>query len=498
MPIDYIVATPHDADGVFNDCFRNSTASAGYLACNNLYNRVVLNEWYNPDPCPDLATHWEMLDGGRRWRFHLNQAARWHDGVPVTAHDVAYSHLHARDKQYTAGRFLTEVVDIIEVNRHTVDYVLAEPNSAFCLMIGNFIFTHVLPAHLYEGTDWATNPYNQNPVGSGPFRFGEWVPGKHVILEAVKDHWGPRPEIDRIIIKVVPDRDECVRMVGRGEAHLVTQDTLTIGNLHLLDEATVPVDLHTRRGPGQALLAFNHARPGFDDRRVREAVGRIIDREAMRPLSQPGVSEPWPHFSLGNHQWSFAEDAVAPAHDLAEAHRLLDEAGLPVREDGTRTEQLSLYWLESFHAHGGISRIVADQLTAAGLPTIAAPLSAAEWATRVVDEGAYDLCVTGGSMTPELMITRAKYSSDGLNNFARYSNTDVDAAYARAAEAPTKSARAEAYKDLQRIWARDVEWLPLFWYGIYYPRSKDFFGWADQLGFTIPWWHWGRMRPVGR
>jgi peptide/nickel transport system substrate-binding protein len=166
---EFIVVTPHDALE-FNDVYRNTTGSAGYLACNNIFNRVVLNEWNEINAYPDLATHWECLDGARRWRFHLNQAARWHDGVPVTAHDVAYTHTHAKEMGYTGGRFMRDVERIVEVDKHTVDYHLSKPNSGFLVLLGNFIFTHILPAHLFEGTDWATNPHNLNPVGSGPVR----------------------------------------------------------------------------------------------------------------------------------------------------------------------------------------------------------------------------------------------------------------------------------------------------------------------------------------
>src|SRR5699024_2507285 len=156
-----------------------------YLACNNIYNRVVLNEWYESRPFPDLATHWECLDGARRWRFHLNQAARWQDGVPLTAHDVAYTHLHATKMGYTGAMFMADVAHIEAVNDHPVDYHLRTPNSGFPFLLGNFIFAHVLPRHQYEGTDWATTSHNLQPVGSGPFRLAEWVPGEPVIMEAV-------------------------------------------------------------------------------------------------------------------------------------------------------------------------------------------------------------------------------------------------------------------------------------------------------------------------
>ena len=65
---------------------------------------------------------------------------------------------------------------------------------------------------------------------------------------------------------------------------------------------------------------------------------------------------------------------------------------------------------------------------------------------------------------------------------AGHRNPDVDAAYAAARNATTRTERGEHYKRLQEIWARDTEWVPLFWYGMYFPRTKNHFGFSDQLG----------------
>lgn len=496
MTIDFVVATPFDAVE-FNDVYRNTTGSAGYKACNNIFNRVVLNEWYRANPFPDLATHWECLDGARHWRFHLNQAARWQDGEPLTSHDVAYTHSHALEKGYSGGRFLTDVVEIVEVDRHTVDYHLSEPDSTFTIMLGNFIFTHILPAHLFEGTDWATNPHTLDPVGSGPFRLAEWAPGEHIILEAVKDHWGPQPGVDRIIMKIEPNRDECVRMVGCGEAHMVPQDTLTYDRIHLLDNPSAPVDVHARQGPGMALLDFNHRHEKWQNVTARRAIAQAIDRSAFEPMAdrERDVSQPWHHYALGSIDWALNHDATAPQYDVVQAEKLLDEAGLGADENGSRGS-LRLFHMDMFHAHAPICAAIAKQLEAVGFTITVEALSSPDWAERVIKNSDFDLICVGGSMAPEMSITRPKYSSDGRRNIAGHKNKEADACYTAAKSALTQAERAVHYKKLQEIWARDVEWVPLFWYGIYYPRSAKFFGWADQLDFSVPWWHWGRIRPV--
>lgn len=495
MTTEFTIATPLDAVE-FNDVYRNTTGSAGYIACNNLFNRLVLNEWYEVNPFPDLATHWEMLDNGARWRFHLNHSARWHDGEPLTAHDVAYTHLHAIEKGYSGGKSLPGVIGIKEVGRHTVDYLLDSPNTGFLVLMGNFIWTHILPAHLYEGTDWSTNPHNLQPVGSGPFVFKEWIPGEHVILEANKDHWGAQPEIDRIVIKIVEDRAECVRMVMDGKADTVPQDTLTKERMHLVDPDSDRAKVVRQVGPGMALMIFNHRDPRFADKRVREAMAKAVDRSALEPLADRGMSQPWPHYSLDSMDWSFEPEAKAPDHDPAGAARLLDEAGLVLRADGTRCDPLRMYWMSMFNSHKGIGEVVAKQLADIGVPVVLEERSSPQWQQQVMTDHDFDLALVGGSITPELMISRGRYSSTGANNFGGHNNPEVDAAFEAACRAPNLKGRAEAYRELQRVWARDVEWLPLFWYGIYDLRSRRFFGYSDELGYSVPWWHWGRLRQV--
>ncbi len=493
MTVDFIVATPYDALE-FNDAYRNTSGSAGYIACSNIYNRVVLNEWFDINPFPDLATHWECLDGARRWRFHLNKAARWHDGTPLTAHDVAYTHTHAKEMGYTAGTNFGDLVHIEEVDRHTVDYHLSSPNSGFLVLLGNFIFTHILPAHLYEGTDWAANPYNLKPVGSGPFRLVEWIPGDRVVMEAVKDHWGPQPEIDRLILKIVPDRDECVRMVVRGDAHVLPAETLTYDRLHLVKNEP-DVEIMTVQGPGMAILDFNHRQERWQDVRARRAVAHAIDRREIDALSDPGVSKAWDHYQLATNEWAFNEDAKAPAFDRETAVRLLDEAGLTVQANGSRGT-IQLYYMDLFIGHKPLAEIVARQLNAVGFEVHVDGLISPDWASIVRKNGEFDMIVVGGSMAPDPEITAGNHTTQGRNNAAGHANADVDAAYQAAREALTLPERGAHYKKLQEVWARDTEWIPLFWYGIYIARSKHFFGYADQLGYSIPWWSWGRMRQI--
>ncbi len=158
--------------------------------------------------------------------------------------------------------------------------------------------------------------------------------------------------------------------------------------------------------------------------------------------------------------------------------------------------RLRLFYMDMFHGHKPLAQIVGRQLERLGFDVVVDGLSAQDWAKTVREERDFDLIIQGGSMSPDPEITRTKYTTEGKNNASGHQNSDVDEAYEAARRAITQDERGHHYKRLQSIWARDTQWVPLFWYGTYYPRSTKFFGWADQLGYSIPWWHWGRIRPV--
>ncbi|MFI1196400.1 ABC transporter substrate-binding protein [Micromonospora sp. NPDC020750] len=491
---DFIVEVPAPAVE-FNEVYRNFVGSAGYFVANNIYSRLVVFDTGSPAAYPDLAEHWEMAPDARTLRFQLNRHARWHDGEPVTAEDVAYTHLTALANGYHAASFLHDVQDIEVLGPHELRYVLRQPNAGFLAQLGNLVFAHILPKHLYEGTDWATNPYNQQPVGSGPFRFVEHVPGERVVLEAWDGYWGPRPQIDRVILDIEPDLDEAVRKVADGRAHYLVQDVLTFPRLHLAEGSEV-ASVWRKRGPGIAVLGFNHTQDRWHDRRARAAVAHAVDRRRLIPLSDPGWSEPYPHYLPRSVDWAFADDATAPAFDPAEAVRLLDAAG--ITSAGADRPTLRLAYMRNFTGHAGIAAAVAEDLRAVGLDVEVAGLDSPTWARQVAGDAEFDLTISGGNMVPDPEITASRFETGGGRNHARLSDPEADACYAAARATIDPARRGEHYRELQRVWARNVDWVPLFWYAAYYLRSDSFFGWPDQVGFRVPFWHWGRIRPVER
>ncbi|WP_326647122.1 hypothetical protein OG884_37255 [Streptosporangium sp. NBC_01755] len=110
--------------------------------------------------------------------------------------------------------------------------------------------------------------------------------------------------------------------------------------------------------------------------------------------------------------------------------------------------------------------------------------------------GDFDLTISGGNMMPDPDITASRLATDGQRNHLKLSNPNADACYAAARSTIDQDERIAHYWRLQEVWARDVSVIPLFWYCIYLLRSNEFSGWADQIDFRVPFWHWGRIRKI--
>ena len=156
-------------------------------------------------PIAQLATGWQVSADGLRYEFTLRQGVKWHDGQPFTAADAAYS-IATIKAVHPRGRVTFANVGAIETpDDHTLVLKLEKP-APYLLTALSASESPIVPKHLYEGKDVATNPRNNSPVGTGPFIFKEWVRGSHVRLERNPNYWNaPKPYLDVAVARFIPE-----------------------------------------------------------------------------------------------------------------------------------------------------------------------------------------------------------------------------------------------------------------------------------------------------
>jgi peptide/nickel transport system substrate-binding protein len=394
-------------------------------------------------PEPALATTWATTDG-RRWTFTLREGVRFHDGAPLDA-DAVVANLQA----IARARGLAARSE--RIGATIVGITLDRPNAALLATLSQPFFSLVSPLEL-------ARPGPRQPVGTGPFRLGSSRPGR-IELEANQSYWGGPPRLARVVFQRAPDAATLAARLLAGEIDLST--ALGEGELRRLrKEPTVALD--TRAGLNIAFLSINNERPPLDDRRVRQALARAIDRPALVADALGGHGEPARN-PLPPSLWGYATHTRELLLDRPSARRLLREAS----QAGFETTLLAADAPRPYNpAPLRVAARVAADLAEVGIRAHVRQVPTwAEFLDRAT-RGDYDLAVMGwqADTTDPNDFLSALLASDavGATNRSRYRSPAMDGLLLQGRRTADLHQRAATYMEAQTLFQRDMPWVPLY------------------------------------
>jgi peptide/nickel transport system substrate-binding protein len=272
---------------------------------------------------PTIANGGISADG-RVYTIRLREGPSWHDGTPVTSADLVYTWqvITDPDLPIPTRTVWRDIVSIETPDERTAVVTFADTNVGF-LGAASFAGAFLLPSHLLEGTDLANSGFHRLPVGNGPFRLAEWQAGSFLRFERHDAYWDGAAHFDSVVIRIVPGSEAQRTVLSRGEADLVLQVALTelpfLETLPNYRRASVPTFANWQ-------LWLNNEDPALTDVRVRRALVHAIDRQLISDALLGGLSDPT-DAALPPSHWAHAGDVRSYPYDVAEAERLLDEAG---------------------------------------------------------------------------------------------------------------------------------------------------------------------------
>lgn len=276
-----------------------------------------------------LARSWEHSPDYRHWTVHLRTDVRWHDGVPVTAHDLAFTlELHRLTVLEGARVYSTAVLDD---STYTITYHRRGPGSP----LDDWMV--YLPKHLLEGLDpdkFASWDFWKRPVGNGPYRFVRRVPNTAMVFEANPEYYRGRPRIDRVVVKFAAEPSITELLSGNVDAIAV----INPGSLLQLGGDARFRAYSSYAGWGVFTAVYwNHRHAAFRDPRVRRALTLAIDRRELHRAANLPEGTPLFDVIYTQPQLDRGEVPAPLPHDPAQAARLLEEAGWRDRDgDGVR------------------------------------------------------------------------------------------------------------------------------------------------------------------
>lgn len=316
-----------------------------YYGLGQVYNSLITYAM-DETPVPELAESWTISPDGTDYTFHLVRNATFHDGVPLTSADVKFSIENITIPFSTIGKTVFKALDSIETpDDYTVTIKLKYPYAPLMAYIG--LLSMVAPKHLYEGTDILKNPYNFKPVGSGPFVFSEWVHGDHVTMVKNTNYWRTdRPYLNAVVYKFVPDQASRSLAIETREADCsFGWGGIGFSDLRRLIENPIK-GLHADEEPmyyGEvSAYLLNIRNKPLDNVKVRQAINHAIDRDYIHNVGYGGLGTVvWSNIfppTLERFYDPNVEAALASqlAHNITLANQLLDDAGYPVGQSGTR------------------------------------------------------------------------------------------------------------------------------------------------------------------
>jgi peptide/nickel transport system substrate-binding protein len=267
-----------------------------------------------------------ISEDGQTITVHLRQGVRWHDGQPVTSADVKFTYDAIMNPKNTVDtRYpYADYVDSVETpDDYTVVIHTKAPFAGWWTM-----FQYLLPKHILGDLESLDNAdYNRAPIGFGPYKFKEWVPGDHITLEKNADYWRGVPKVDTIYFKIVPSSEAQMAAIQAG-------GQVDIGVFQSYDEVPVleklgTVDVKAIYYAYNEHYFFNldpqKGHPALQDERVRRAIAMSINREQIATTLLQGLTQPAHTFWDGTAYAN--QDIPVIPYDPQGAAKLLDEAG---------------------------------------------------------------------------------------------------------------------------------------------------------------------------
>lgn len=450
----------------------NVTDGESFYVTRNIVDTLVDYEDDNTNLIPGLAKSWESKDkDGLVWVFHLREGVKFHDGTPFNAEAVKFNfdRWMFEDNQfryegeafeywgYMFGGYPGIVKEVRAVSEFTVEIELTSPSAPFLNNLAMPCFGISSPEAIKKyGKD-----IFKNPVGTGPFKFVEWVKDDKVVLEKNPEYWGEAPKLDKIIFRSIPDNSARLMELQSGTIDIMTG--LSPEDVKLV-EADPNLQVLLRPSMNVGYMAMHTGKKPFDNAKVRQAINHAIDKKALIEAFYAGLAEPAKN-PLPPSLWGYNDSVQDYEYSVEKAKALLAEAGYP---NGFKTKLWAMPVARPYMPQPKeIATALQQQLAAVG---IEAEIVSMDWATYLEkgEFGEHELYLlgwTGDNGDPDNFLyvlldkDNAKVGSAG--NVAFYVNDKVHELLIAAQKETDQAKRAKLYEEAQAIIHQDAPWVPL-------------------------------------
>jgi peptide/nickel transport system substrate-binding protein len=392
-----------------------------------------------------LADSWEFQ--GKKWIFRLKKGIRFHNGSPLTAKDVVFSFNRMKtDKRSLQGGDIADM-DFESPDDYTVIIITKNPNALLLDRLDTRFIISKSAAEKYG--DQADN----NPVGTGPYKFVSWQRDGNLVLTRNDDYWRRKPEIKEAVFRAV--KEEAARVAG-----LLAGQGDAISNVSI--ESIEQIEKHPRtrieKVPGFRMyfLTMNVTHKPFDNKLVRQAVNYAVDPHAIMKHVFEGNGDVL-NGPLNFNMIGYDPNVRRYPYDPKKARDLLSKAGFP---NGI---EVKLHFAPDRHLKGReVCQVLASQLASGGIKVeLVSQEYAVYWGKDGVNGGKTAFYYAGRSPV-DADTLYDQYFHTGVSKRTGYSNPEFDKLIEEEQRTADQKKRVAALQQAGRILMEDVPFAPLY------------------------------------
>ena len=467
-------------------------------AAHTIYNRLLEFKPGTTETEPGLAESWEISDDGLEYTFKLRPGVKFQTTEFFTptrdlnADDVIFSferQLNADNpwNQYVAGAaweyfngmgFPDLIKSIEKVDDMTVKFVLNRPEAPFLANLA-MSFASIMSKEYADKleADGQMQTLNQQPLGTGPFKFVGYQQDAVIRYQAHEGYWNGKQAIDDLVFAITPDASVRYQKLQAGECHLMPYP-----NAADVEAMKANPDLTVMEQPGLnvAYLAYNTTQEPFDDPNVRKALNMAISEEAIVDAVFQGAASVAKN-PIPPTMWSYNDAVEDDKYDPEAAKKMLEEAGVTDLSMKVWAMPVSRpYMLNARRA----AELIQSDLQKIGVTVEIVSYEWAEYLERSKAEdrdGAVILGWTGDNGDPDNFLhTLLGCDAVGGNNRAQWCNEEFDRLVTEAKTVTEQSERAELYKQAQEVFAAEAPWATLDHSVSFVPMRKEVQGFVQS------------------
>ncbi len=442
---------------------------------------------------------------GLTWTIKLRPGVTWHDGAPFTADDVKFTIDTINQPDFPAysrtGHELVRDIKVLAPDR--MSWRMEKPFAPYTSILA---WTYIVPAHARSQPDPTGAAFAAHPIGTGPFKFSDRVPGDHITMVANDKYFGEGPHLDRVIYKYIPDLTVLYTQFRTGDIDYISLQGISAD--HYAEAKTLP-----DRNVVVAARAFienfyfNLGKPQFQDHAVREALYASMDKDSIIKELYYGLPSEAESY-LPSASWAFNPDLPKHSYDPERAKAMLDQAGWKpgaggIREkDGVRLEFINSTTAGN-HLREQVQQLLQQNWQDIGVGMTIKNLPAAVmWADYWI-QSHFETAVVG----IDFMVGPDPDASDYFSsksiaakigsgqNTMQYNNPKVDALLQQGAAVLDRPGRTAIYHELQSTLRADLPFLPIYQAAQVEGTKAALKGYEPNINvrlntWNINTWHW--------